>query len=157
MQRNLDARREFRHHALFIQRNNFHFRVGIIIGQITAPRSEPVVRVGNRQFYRQNFHFEHVTHFRAFDVNRSRENVPARPFVLHLIGDLAKRLLDLLRRQPRIFEPLRTVRDQRLNLHRVARLDAQHRRHLRVVVAPSHRLRRRLQRVGRRCNRLLRG
>jgi len=72
---------------------------------------------------------------------------PPRPFVLHLVGDVAQRLLDLIGRQARIFKPLRTVRDQRLNLHCFARLDAQHRRRLRIVVSPRHRLRRRLQRV----------
>ncbi len=147
MQRNLDARSEFRHHALFIQRNDFHFRVRIIVGQIATAGAKAVVGVRNGKFYGENFYFEDVAGFRAFDVNRPRENVPAGPFVLHLIGDVAQRLLNLIGRQPRIFEPLRTVRDQRLNLHRIARLDAQHRRRLRVVVAPSHGLRCRLQRV----------
>ncbi len=149
MQRNLDARREFRDHAFFIQRNNFYFRVGIIVRQIAAPGTESVVRVGNGEFDGENFDFEHVANFRVFDVNRPGQNVPARPFVFHLVGDVAQRLLDLVGRQARIFQPLRTVRDQRLNFHRIARLDAQHRRRLRIVVSPSHRLRRRLQRVRR--------
>src|SRR6202158_4053504 len=149
MQRTLNARREFRHHPLLIQRNDFHFRVRIIVGQIAATRSEPVVRVRNGKFYGENFYFEHVAGFRAFDVNRPSENVPAGPFVLHLVGDVAQRLLDLIRRQARILKPLRTIRDQRLNLHRIARLDAQHRRCLCVVVTPRHSLWRRLQRMRR--------
>ena len=149
MQRNLDARGKFRHHALLVERNDFYFRVRIIVGQIAAPRPERVVGIRNRQLDRQNFHFQHVADFRAFDVNRTRQNVSARAFVLHLIGDVAQRLLDLLRRQACIFEPLRAVGDQRLNFHRVAGLDAQHRHRLRIVVPPSHRLRRRLQRVRR--------
>jgi hypothetical protein len=149
MQRNLDARREFRHHALFIQRNDFDFRVRIIVGQIAAPRAESIVGVRNRQLDRQDFHFQHVAGFRAFNVNRPSKDVPAGAFVLHLVGDVAQRLLHLIRRHARLFQPLRAVRDQRLNLHRIARLHAQHRRRLRVVVTPSHSLRRGLQRVRR--------
>jgi hypothetical protein len=156
MQRNLDARREFRHHALFIQRNDFHFRVRIIVGEIAAARAESVVGVRNGQFDGENFYLEHVAGLRVFNVNRPSQNVPAGAFVLYLVGDVAQRLLDLLRRQARIFQPLRAVRDQRLNLHRIARLDAQHRRRLRIIVSPSHCLRRRLERVRRLRVRLLR-
>ncbi len=101
MQRNLDARREFCHHALLIERNNFYFRVRIIVGQIAAAGAEGVVRVRNRKFYGQNFHFQHIANFRAFNVNRPRQNVPAGTFVLHLVGNVAQRLLDLIRRQAR--------------------------------------------------------
>src|SRR5439155_19117673 len=111
MQGNLDARREFRDHAFFIQRNNFYFRVRIIVRQIAAPRTERVVGVRNRQLDRQDFYFENVAGFRAFDVNRAGQNVPARAFVLYLVGNVAQRLLDLLWRQPRLFEPLRAVGD----------------------------------------------
>src|SRR5271163_370494 len=144
MQRNLNARSEFRDHALRIQRNNFYFRVRIVVGQIATAGAEGVVGVRNREFDRENFYFQHVADFRAFDEDGSSEDVPARPFVVHLVSNVAQRLLDLLGRQTRIFQPLRAVRDQRLNLHRVAGLDAQHRRGLRVVVAPRDGLRRRL-------------
>ena len=150
MQRNLDARREFRHHALFIQRNDFYFRVRIIVRQIAAAGPESVVGVRNCQLDCQDFHFQHVANFRAFNVNRPREDVPAGPLVLHLVRDVAQRLLHLTRRHARIFQPLRAVRNQRLNLHRVAGPHAQHRRGLRIIVSPSHRLRCRLERV-RRC------
>ena len=107
-------------------------------------RPERVVGVRNRQLDGQDFHFQHVAGLRVFDVNRPGENVSAGAFVFHLLGDVAQRLLDLLRRHTRLFQPLRAVGDQGLNFHRVARLDAQHRRGFRVVVAPRHRLRRRL-------------
>ena len=37
--------------------------------------------------------------------------MPARPFVLHLISNIAQRLLDLLRWQARILQPLRAIRN----------------------------------------------
>src|SRR5437879_4988840 len=79
------ARREFRHHPLFIERNDFHFRVRIIVGQIAATRSEPVVRVRNGKFYSENFYFEHVTNFRAFDVNRSEEHTSELQSPMYLV------------------------------------------------------------------------
>jgi len=79
------CRREFRHHPLFIQRNDFHFCVRIIVGQIPAARAERVVGVRNSEPYGQNFDFEHIANFRAFDVNRPGENVSARALVLHLL------------------------------------------------------------------------
>jgi hypothetical protein len=43
---------------------------------------------------------------RVLNVNRPRQNVPARPFVFHLSVNAAQRLLDLLLRQPCFLEPL---------------------------------------------------
>src|SRR5207245_9802196 len=106
MQRNLDAGREFCDHALFIERNDFYSRVRKIVGKIPAARAERVVRVRNRKFYTENSYFEHVADFRAFDVDRASQNVPARPLVLHLIGDVAERLIDLLELHDGIFQPL---------------------------------------------------
>jgi len=42
--------------------------------------------------------------------------VPARPFVLHLVGDVAQRLLDLIGRAGPHLQAASDCRDQRLNL-----------------------------------------
>src|SRR6202158_5760132 len=117
MQWNLDAWGEFSDHALFVEWNNFYFRVRIIVGQIAAARPECIVGVRNRQFDGENSHFERIADFRAFDVNRSGEDVPAGAFVFHLVGDVAQRLLDLVGRHARIFEALGTICNERLNLN----------------------------------------
>jgi hypothetical protein len=69
----------------------------ITVRQIAAARPECIVGVRNRQFDGENSHFEHIADFRAFDEDRSSEDVPAGAFVFHLVGDVAKRLLDLIR------------------------------------------------------------
>ena len=115
MQRNVDARSEMRDAFLLVERNDFHFRVRKIVGEVAASRAERVVGVGNRQLDFLDADFEHVARLRVFDVDRSGENVPARPLCrFTCVGDVAQRLLDLLRRQPRILEPLRARSDQRL-------------------------------------------
>src|SRR6266513_1620872 len=155
MQWNFDAGSEARNNVLFVERNNFHLRVRVVFGQKAAPGIESVVGIRNRKLRGENFHFEYIANFRAFDVDGSGKNVSAGSFVLNLIGDVAQRLLDLVRRNARIFEPLRAGSNQRLNLHSVAGLNAQHPRCLRIIVPPRYSFRRRLQYIGRRFARLL--
>src|SRR5882672_12615379 len=84
MQRNLDSWREFRHHPLFIQRNYFHLRIGIILGQESAARTKSVVSVRNRQPHRNDPHLQHIARLRILNINRPGKNVPARTLFFYL-------------------------------------------------------------------------
>src|SRR5437588_5573715 len=57
MQRNFDAGSEARDHAVFVERNDFHFRIGKIFRQKSAPWSKRIVRVRNRELRAENSYF----------------------------------------------------------------------------------------------------
>ena len=108
----------------------------------------PVVAVRDRQIDRQDAHFERVARFRAFDVDRSGQDVPAGPLVGDGVDHLPQRRLHVLRLDARALEPARRVRQQRVHVDDVARRDPQHRLRLGPVVAVGDGFRRRLEAVG---------
>src|SRR5712671_5912300 len=88
MQRNLDSWREFRHHPLFIQRNDFHLRIRIILRQESAARTKSVVSVRNRQPHRNDAYLQHIARLCILDINWPGKNVPARTLFLYLVVDV---------------------------------------------------------------------
>ena len=97
MQRNLDAVGKLRDHALLIQRNRFHALIGKILRQKTAPRSECIQRVRNRQANFLYADFQNVAGFGAFDVNRPGQHVCSRAMIFHLFVNFSPRGLDTFR------------------------------------------------------------
>src|SRR5256712_2681638 len=96
MQRDLDALGEMRDHPRFIQRDDFHARVGKVVGEEAAAGAESVVGVGYGEADFLDAHFEDVAGLGAFDGDRAGKNVPARSLVLDFFVDVAKRLLDAI-------------------------------------------------------------
>src|SRR5579872_58800 len=155
MQRNLNSRSELGQHALPVQGNDLDTRIREVIRQEACPGSKPVIGVRNSQLDLLNSHLQRVPRLGAFNVDRPCENVPARTFVGDLLVDVAQALLHLLRRYSRLLQPCRAVRDQRVDDHGVARVNAKHGRCSGVVITPSHGLRRGFQGVSLRPGRCL--
>ena len=108
MQRDLDALGEMCDHARFIQRDDFHARIGIVIREEAAAGPESVVGVGYGEANFLDARFEDVAGLGAFDVDRAGKNVPARALVLDFFVDVAKRLLDAIGGNTRAFQALGT-------------------------------------------------
>ena len=88
-----------------------------------------VVAVVDRQVDRQHLHLEHVARLRAFDIDRTGQNVPARsaPIAGHFGDDRPERALNALRRTPARLQAVRRVGEQRVDVDDVARGDSQNR------------------------------
>src|SRR5262245_3043388 len=134
-------------HALVIEPHDLETLAREIFGQEAALRHETAVAVGNRQLDFLDAHFEDIARLGAVDVNRAGENMTARPLVPHFVEYVLQRLLDLLGRQERPAQPLRTAGEQRLDLDRVARFDLEDRLGGGVEVAPDDSFRRGCERV----------
>ena len=80
-ERNLYPVREARHHALAVERDDLHARVGEVFRKETSSRAEGVVGVRYRQPDLFDPHFECVARLRALDEDGAGQDVPARPLV----------------------------------------------------------------------------
>jgi hypothetical protein len=103
------------------------------------------VGVGNRQLDGFDSYFQHIPRLSALNIDWPCQNVPARPFVIHLLINVAQGLFDLIGRDACPFEPGRAGGDECLHFNRLARFDAQRRRRAGIVVAPRDCLWRGLQ------------
>jgi len=133
MQRDLHPRRELRHHAVAVERDDPR-----AVGTVAVRRQKPtaaVVPVRDREVDLENAHLEHVARVGSFYIDGTGEDVSAGPFVGHLGDDIAQRLLHVGRRDARGLEAVGPIGDERLDLHGVTRGDAQHRRRRGAVIA----------------------
>ena len=151
MQRNFNAVGEFRHHALAVQRNDFHLGTAKILQEKTAGRTERIVSVRNGELDGNDAHFQGVAGLRAFDVNRAGEHVTARPAVGGIDAglDVAQGLFHQIARHARGHQPLGVRGEDCFHFDAVAGLHVQDGRAFRVVTAPDHRFRRDLEVVKR--------
>src|SRR5262249_51824131 len=114
MQRDLDTGGEPGDHALPVQRDDLGARVGKIISQKTRTGAKSVVSIWNGQLDLLDAHFQRVTGLRAFNKNRSRQNMPAGTFVRNFLVNVAQALLHLIRRDASFLQSSGTVGNQRL-------------------------------------------
>ena len=138
MQRNLDPVGKVRNHSFLIERNDAHLGIRKILRKKSASGTESVVSVRNRQLDLLDSDFEYVTRLGTFDEDWPGENVPTRAFVRNFFVDVAQRLLDVLRFHACAFEARRTRCDEGLDLNRITRFDAHHRRRGGIVVTPGY-------------------
>src|SRR5215469_16935098 len=137
MQRDLDVRSKLGNHALAIEWNDAHARVGKVFRQEAASWRESVIGVRDPQIDLLNSDLQRVSRIGPFDEHRSIKDVSARSLVRDFLVNVAQVLLHLIRGHACALETRRAGGDERLKSDRVTRLDVQHRRRRRVVVSPG--------------------
>src|SRR5215831_3120974 len=121
--RNLNSRCKIRHHAFSVQRDDLDLAVREILGQKTAIRSEGVIGIRNGEIDLLNTHFQGVAGLGFLDKHRPVQNVPSWASTGNLPENVAQFLLDLVWRDSSLFQSLRTVGDDGVELHRVPRVN----------------------------------
>src|SRR5215831_19127435 len=126
MERNLNSRREFRHHALSVQRDDLDLAVGEILRQKTTSRSEAIVGIRNGEIDLLNTHFQGVARLGFLDKYRPIQNVSPGASIGNLPENVAQFLFDLVWGDSGLFQSLRTVSDHSMELYRVPGVNVQH-------------------------------
>src|SRR5262249_6488691 len=106
-----------------------------------------VVSIGNRQFNLLDAHFQRVARLRFLNEDRAVQDVSSGTLVGDLLINIAEVLLHLVGGHSGAFQASWAVGDERVKHYGVAGMNVQSRRGGGIVVAPSHGLRRRGQRV----------
>src|SRR5690349_15400444 len=138
MQRNLDARRKFRHHTFAVQRNDLHLAIRKVFRQKAARGAKRVVSVRYGQIDLLDAHFQRVSGLGFVHVNRAIQKVAAGSFIGYFFVNIAQALLYLVRRHSGLFQSRGAIGDQRVKRHGVTRVYAEHRRRGRIVIAPGN-------------------
>ena len=147
-QRNHDPGEKLGRHFFAIEMDDLRRHAGFaVLRQIPAAA---VVAVVDRQFDREDFDFQHVAGFCTLDIDRTGEDMPAWAAALarHLVHDGFERWLNFVIRHARLGQSRRRIGQQGINVDDVARVDPQHRRRIRPVIAVSHGCRRSLEPMG---------
>src|SRR5215469_6821893 len=137
-QRNLNSRGKVRHHAFSVQRDDLDLAVWEIFGQKTAIRREGVISVRNGEIDLLNTHFQSVARLGFLDKHGPVQNVPSRASICNFPVNVAQFLFDLVWRDSGLFQPLRAVGDDRMELYRVPRMNVQHRFRGSVVISEGN-------------------
>ncbi len=122
-----------------VERDDLDARVGKVVGLETEAIAEAVVGVGNRQLDFLQPDLQRVAGLGAVDVDRAGEDVAAGAAILrrYAVEDVAQVLLHVGGLHAGLLQAGGAVGQHRVEHHRVAGVDAQHRRRAGVVVAPG--------------------
>src|SRR3982751_380191 len=106
MQWDIDARCKLGRHVFTIERNYLRSRVRKIVREEAATWAEAVAGIRHVDVDLLDLHLQHVPRLSLCDFDWTSQDMTARPFLFHLLMDIAIVLRDRVRRHAARFHSL---------------------------------------------------